>query len=311
MELEKIKDIIDECSLGLYKSNNWEFGGGRDILLLDNVVVKFPNNNLKFNGGGQNITELEVYNKTKHEALVPVYGSHLGAIICKKVSDIPVEIYMKKYSINEMEATFKLREDIKNKIHQLNNIIKEFRLSISDLEKLNSWGYDKDIDDIVCLDYGLVSPNKKAYMKLLDKKSYNEIMELYDISVNMLDSMFKYIPKINPNQRQENDRIMENIFGLYVPAYKGIKIIMDVLVSRKLAEYKIIDIESANNIIKQEIVNECKFNNKINKHLYNNSIYLSCIGFEVNIYRYDYNQAVDYLTKLFVNYRSVRAFICK
>lgn len=208
MEIKDIKKIIEECELKIYNNDVYlEEGGGRDVLILEDYVIKFHKEaDFYFvNGAFQNLKELEIYTTTKHKNLVPVYGSHLGNIICKKVNDMPLLAYMCKYGLIEEDALEKLNKDIEIKIEELMPIIQEHNLYLYDLYKISSWGYDKDINDIVCIDYGYCLPSDNSYMKLLKgfsdlkilnlKKLADEIDKYYseDINIKVRKREYLYI----------------------------------------------------------------------------------------------------------------------
>ncbi|GAA0101471.1 hypothetical protein UT300012_21860 [Paraclostridium bifermentans] len=307
--LEQALDIIDDCLHGIYRSNNWETGGGRDVLLLDKYVIKFPKEDALdiFSGVSQNLKEAEVYFATKDKNLVPVYTTHLGCIVCKRVEGDLVEYYQAKFDIDEMQAIDLLEKEIANKIKELQPIIDKYKLYRSDLLKINSWGYDKDTNNIVCLDYGLNVPSETSYTRILRNLSDNDLLDAFQIGVGLLDSCIKYeIPKLDGKQSYSEK--IERVFNASIIPKVGAKLIMEECVRRGLAEFRRENINELRDMIQKEIPNESVFESKIKEYKYNRTITLDCIGFEVNVYKYEYDKALIHLCKKLFEYRVLRAF---
>lgn len=308
-EIQKVKDIIDACFLGLYKSNDVEEGGGRDVLFLDNYVVKFPKegNNEFVSGTSQNLKELEVYMSTKHKSLVPVYGSHLGCIICKKVNDTPLDVYMSKYNLSESEAYKKLDKDILDKLRDLHSIIMNHSLAILDMSKHNSWGYDKDLDDIVCLDYGLNQPKRESYIKVLNQLDDKDLMQYFTLAEDIIKNFYGHK---NPSvdKRPVFEKELLKVFKVAMAPITGAQLIMEEVNNRGLGKIKELNYEDAKSIVLNEIPNEEIFKSKRKLGNYGATITLDCFGFEVNIFNEDYENAVKYLTQKLKRYRDSNAF---
>lgn len=309
-DLTKVKEIIDDCFTKTFVDKDWDCGGGRDVLFLDRYVVKFPKEDAPeiFNGTSQNVKELEVYMGTRHRHLVPVYGTHLGCLICKKVDDTPIYTYMSKYNLTEQEAESKLEADISVKMKDLQPIIKYYGLSASDMAKFNSWGYDKDLDDIVCLDYGLSLPGEKAYSKLLQTLDDDTIMKAYELAYEVIESSVRYEePRLGKRETQEED--MLRIFKVDVIPQIGSKLIMEEAVRRGFAEFRKLSMEEVRKVICKELPNKETLESKAKDYNgYYRTVKLDCFGFEVNIYKYDYKQTIIHLCKELFRYRLLIAF---
>ena len=308
-EIAKVKEIIDDCFTKIFVDKDWDCGGGRDILFLDKYVVKFPKEDAPelFNGTSQNMKELEVYLGTRHRHLVPVYGTHLGCLICKKVDDVPVYKYMNKYNLTEQEAESKLEEDIAVKMKELQDVIKYYGLSDSDMAKLNSWGYDKDLDDIVCLDYGLSLPGEKAYIKLLQNLDDETMMKAYELAYEVIESSVRYAEtRLGRREKQEED--MLRIFKVEVIPNIGARLIMEEAVRRGIAEFRKLSMEEVRDIICKELPNAETLQSKSKDYKYYRTLTLDCFGFEVNIYKFTYKQAIVHLCKELYRYRLLIAF---
>lgn len=310
LDIDKVKNIIDESFMGLYRSNNYEEGGGRDVLFLDDYIVKLPKEGAhdSFNGTSQNIKELEVYLGTKHKYLVPVYGTHLGCLICKKVVDTPVHTYMRKYNLTEQEAENKLKADISIKMKDLQDIIKYYGLDATDMSKLSSWGYDKDLDDIVCLDYGLSLPGDMAYSKLLRNLDNDTMNEAYDLAFEVIESSVRYEERrVGKREKQEKD--MLRIFKVDIIPSIGARLIMEEAVRRGIATFRKLDMGEALDLVRKELPNTKTLESKaVDYKGYYRTVKLDCFGFEVNIYHYDYKQTIIHLCKELYRYRSLIAF---
>ena len=235
MKIEDVKKIIEECELRLYETTDIEEGGGRDVLILKDYVVKFHKEADSYfvNGSFQNLKELEIYLTTKHKNLVPVYASHLGNIICKRVNDMPLSVYMCKYDLNEEDAFEKLKKDIAFKIQELMPIIEEHNLHLEDLNKISSWGYDKDIEDIVCIDYGFCEPNDSSYSKLLQSFSDSKLSNLKELADEIDKDSLEDINIRIHNRRYLYEKCEEE-FGVDITPKKANKLIKQELKRRGL-----------------------------------------------------------------------------
>ena len=120
--------------------------------IIDKVAVKIPEFHelAHIEGTSQNEKEYEVYMKTKHPALNPVYDRHRGCLICKEVmADISVleEMYHFKYE--------DILAGINEGISELSDVISNYNLYIEDITAPRNWGYDFSIKRFVCVDYGI------------------------------------------------------------------------------------------------------------------------------------------------------------
>lgn len=151
-EISLAKELIDKSRKGLVNEKLYiEEGFGRTVILLDNIVIKDPIELENLEGGGcvQNLKELEVWLSTKHKHLNPIYTTHKGALICKRLDNDPY-ISCSRHSIEPYEVD----EIIERKVYELQDIIDKFGLSIEDLKKPSSWGFDYEDGELKCLDYG-------------------------------------------------------------------------------------------------------------------------------------------------------------
>lgn len=146
---KEIDRILDNNSL--YNYPFYE-GAGRTVVIIDKVAVKIPEFHElpHIEGTSQNEKEYEVYIKTKHPALNPVYDRHRGCLICKEVmADISVleEMYHFKYE--------DILAGINEGISELSDVISNYNLYIEDITAPRNWGYDFSIKRFVCVDYGI------------------------------------------------------------------------------------------------------------------------------------------------------------
>lgn len=154
--IEITKKLIDE----LLSSNDpkdyimYE-GGGRTVFLINGFAVKVPEKAEEewIDGNIQNLKEAEIYFSTKHNALVPIYATHRGCLICKEV--IGDYVYL------EEVTNIKLKSDIEkmidSELESMKDLIKDFGLDEKEIKAIRNWGYDLEEERFKCLDYGITS----------------------------------------------------------------------------------------------------------------------------------------------------------
>lgn len=148
LEIYNVKKEIDKIiySEGIHNYPGYE-GAGRNVLIINNLVVKFPTEYEKtcISGYTQNMKELEVYYKTKHPLLVPIYATHKGCLICK--------LLISNEDCLEMGLTLS-SEELQKSASILDDLVEEFNLNKEDILQPRNWGYDLDDMKFKCLDYG-------------------------------------------------------------------------------------------------------------------------------------------------------------
>ena len=146
---KEIDRILDNNSLFNYPFYE---GAGRTVVIIDKVAVKIPEFHelAHIEGTSQNKKEYEIYMKTKHPRLNPIYDKHRDCLICKEV--------MADISVLEEKYHFKY-EDILARINkgvsELSDVISNYNLYIEDITAPRNWGYDFSIKRFVCVDYGI------------------------------------------------------------------------------------------------------------------------------------------------------------
>lgn len=157
-KIEKVKLEIDKIfeekeSKGSFGCD--EEGGGRKVVFIGDFAVKFPIESGKIwcDGVTQNLKELEIYLNTKHENLVPIYGTHKGCLICKKI----VDVYELFHDEEDTRSPEDIDKEIKEGMSKLEEVIKEYDLERVDMAEYRNWGYDYEEDRFMCLDYGIVN----------------------------------------------------------------------------------------------------------------------------------------------------------
>lgn len=150
--IDKVKKAIDKIlSTNSTCDYPTEEGCGRTVFLIDGFAVKFPEDceNIICTGGAQNLKEAEVYFKSQHESLVPVYAVYKGCLICKEVID---SHYVEE--ITGLHYT-EIDELIAKEIDKMKDLIEEFNLDIQDIKSARNWGFDTEDYTFKCVDYGL------------------------------------------------------------------------------------------------------------------------------------------------------------
>lgn len=127
-------------------------GAGRTVVIVDKVAIKIPeyNDDIKVDGFSQNKKEYDIYLKTKHPLLNPVYDTYRDCLICKEVmADISVleEMYHFKYK--------DILDGINKGVSELSDVISKHNLCPKDIEAPRNWGYDFECKKFVCVDYGI------------------------------------------------------------------------------------------------------------------------------------------------------------
>lgn len=146
---KEIDYILDNGDISQYL---YYEGAGRTVVIIDKVAIKIPeyNKDIKINGYTQNKKEYEVYTKTKHSLLNPIYDIYRDCLICKEVLG-DIYVLENDYNFNYDE----IMKTIDMNLKKLSNVIVENNLSITELKASRNWGYDFSNNELVCLDYGI------------------------------------------------------------------------------------------------------------------------------------------------------------
>lgn len=149
MDYDKlIKEILTSGD----KTFETEHGLGREVYLVNNLAIKIPRNNSSDvrSGVSQSRIEYTIYNETKSKMLCPILYYNNGIIVMKRVESNPNELLQ----LIPNDTTF--RELIfKEYGQELITLANTYNLNMIDLTNIMNWGYDKELNEFVCIDYGL------------------------------------------------------------------------------------------------------------------------------------------------------------